>query len=492
MSESRSGLDAEHLARNFLEVVPPLRPVEAVVEANRCLFCYDAPCTRACPTHIDVPSFIRKIATGNLRGSARVIMESNPLGPTCARVCPVEALCEGGCVYHGDGQPPIQIGRLQRHATDWLIASGETTFRAGPANGMSVGLVGSGPASLAAAVRLREWGYDVTLYEAQKKGGGLDTYGIVSFRLPVDVSLAEVDLVERLGARFEYGVRVGKDITKDELLKRHDALFVAVGLGVPPRLNVPGEDLPGVLDALPFIEETKTKDPATIRVGRNVLVIGAGNTAVDAATAARRLGAETVTMVYRRTEAEMTCYAFEYEFAKQDGIRFQFLTSPRRIVGEGAVEGLECVRTRLGDPDDKGRRRPMEVEGSVFTIPCDMVIKSIGQGPAMDLFAHLGVTLRGGDRIHADLKTGATSDPRIFAAGDCVDGRDDATVVAVVAMGLRAAAGLDASLGSPRGGAPAVDAVQPVHVLPDLREEIMSLPGGAPEGRPAPGSGRSS
>jgi len=486
MAQNRSGRDAASLARNFEEVVPPLTPGEAIVEANRCLFCYDAPCTRACPTHIDVPSFIRKIATGNLRGSARVIMESNPLGPTCARVCPVEALCEGGCVYNADGQTPIRIGRLQRHATDWLVASGETTFTRGAANGKSAALVGAGPASLACAVRLLEWGYDVTIYEAQPKGGGLDTYGIVSFRLPVQVSLAEVELVERLGAKFEYGVRVGKDVTKDELLKKHDALFVGVGLGIPPRLNVPGEDLPGVRDALPFIEETKTKDLASIPIGRNVLVIGAGNTAVDAATAARRLGAETVTMVYRRSEAEMTCYAFEYEFAKQDGIGFQFLTSPKRITGGGKVEGLECVRTELGEPDAKGRRRPVEVAGSEFTIPCDMVIKAIGQGPVMDLFRHLDVTLRNGDRIQIDPETGVTSDPRIFAAGDCVDGRDDATVVAVVAMALRTAAGLDKSLGSPRADATAADDRRPVHVLPALRNEVLATKGGAPE-RPAPG-----
>ena len=378
-------------------------------------------------------------------------MESNPLGATCARVCPVEALCEGACVYNSQERPPIMIGQLQRYATDWLIDSGETPFVAGPDNGKSVACIGSGPSSLAAAVRLREWGYAVTLYEAKPKGGGLDTYGIVSFRLPVEISLAEVGLVERMGATFRYDTRVGTDITLDELLKRHDAIFVGVGLGQPASPGLPGEDLPGVRDTLPFIEETKSRPLDTLSVGRHVLVIGAGNSAIDAATAAGRLGAESVTIVYRRSEEEIPCYGFEFEFAKQEGVRFEWLTAPKRIVGSGKVEGLECVRTRLGEPDAKGRRRPEEVPGSTFTIPADMVIKAVGQGPDSGFLNQLGLHLKGPDRLSADRETGATSHPRVFAGGDIVDGRDGATVVAVVAMGQRAASGLDESLGSPRG-----------------------------------------
>jgi glutamate synthase (NADPH/NADH) small chain len=322
---------------------------------------------------------------------------------------------------------------------------------AGPNNGKSVACIGSGPSSLAAAVRLSEWGYAVTLYEAKPQGGGLDTYGIVSFRLPVEISLGEVGLVERMGASFRYNTRVGADITLDELLKRHDAIFVGVGLGQPASPGLPGEDLPGVHDTLPFIEETKSRPLDTLSVGRHVLVIGAGNSAIDAATAAGRLGAESVTIVYRRSAEEIPCYGFEFEFAKQEGVRFQWLTAPKRIVGSGKVEGLECVRTRLGEPDAKGRRRPEEVPSSTFTIPADMVIKAVGQGPDSSFLSHLGLHLKGPDRLAADPETGATSHPRDFAGGDIVDGRDDAMVVAVVAMGLRAAAGLDKSLGSPRG-----------------------------------------
>jgi glutamate synthase (NADPH/NADH) small chain len=430
------------IERNFEEVLPPLSPDEAVVEATRCLFCFDAPCIRACPTHIDIPSFIRKIATGNLRGSARVIMESNPLGATSARVCPVEALCEGGCVYNHQERPPIQIGQLQRHATDWLIESGETTFVPGPANGKSVGCIGSGPSSLAAAVRLREWGYAVTLYEAKPQGGGLDTYGIVSFRLPVEVSLAEVDLVERMGATFRYNTRVGTDITMDELLKTHDALFVGVGLGQPASPGLPGEELPGVRDALPFIEETKSQPLGTLSVGRHVLVIGAGNTAIDAATAAGRLGAESVTIVYRRSEEEIPCYAFEFEFAKQEASAS--MADRPKIVGAGKVEA-RCVRPARASRTRRGAAAPRGA-GSAFTIPADMIIRP-SAGPDSGFWARASTS-----RAPIVWRPTGRRAPRAtegLRRRRCRRRRDDATVVAVVAMGPRGGR-LDKSLGSPR------------------------------------------
>src|SRR5262249_24657343 len=318
------------LEERFHEYYPPLSEREAVNEANRCLYCYDAPCMVACPTHIDIPTFIKKIATGNVKGSAKTILEANLLGATCSRVCPVEELCEGACVL-GSDHKPITIGRLQRYAMDYAAERNAKFFKPGERNGFKVAVVGAGPAGLSCAGELAKLGFDVTCFEKKEWAGGLDTYGIVVFREPVEVSLAEVKMIEELGVTVKTNVTVGKDVRFEDLIDQYDALFLGVGLGAVPDMKVPGEELEGVHAGLEFIEETKVKDLKDIACGQRVTVIGAGNTAIDCATIARRLGAERVMIVYRRSEAEMPCYHFEYEFALREGVSFMFLTLPVEV-----------------------------------------------------------------------------------------------------------------------------------------------------------------
>jgi dihydropyrimidine dehydrogenase (NAD+) subunit PreT len=435
------------LRRNFAEVVPPLKPKEAIDEANRCLYCYDAPCIKACPTSIDIPAFIRKIATGNLYGSARTIMEANPVGASCARVCPTVELCEGACVLN-QASKPIMIGLLQRHATDWAIRNNATFFQPGEKNGKRVAVVGGGPAGLSAARELARYGYDVTVYEAKEKAGGLNTYGIVSYRLPQEIALWEVAQVEALGVKFRLGTRIGMDVEAEELLQRYDAVLLAAGMGAVPRLGIEGEDLEGVLDAIALVEETKTMPLRRDFVGKKVAVIGAGNTAIDAATCSKRLGAERVQILYRRTEKEMTAYAFEYDFAKQDGVEFRWLVAPERIIGrDGKVAGLALARVRLGEPDEKGRRRPELIAGSTFTIDADFVIKAIGQTRHTGLIEAFGLAHRQGI-VSVDPTTYRTSHPKVYAAGDVMfgGGKVDAMVVDAANHGKRAARSIHAAL----------------------------------------------
>jgi len=424
----------------------PLTDLEIRLEANRCLYCYDAPCMRACPTHIDVASFIGKIATGNLKGSARVILEANPMGASCARVCPTEELCEGACVYEKD-DTPIRIGDLQRYAIDHVMKSGIDLFEPGKPTGKRVAIVGGGPAGLSAARDLRLFGHAVTIFEAHDELNGLNTYGIVPFRLAYDVALWEAQQVVNLGVDVKTKTRVGVDVSFDSLLKDFDAMVVACGMGNVPKLGIPGENLPGVWDALDFIERAKL-GKSVANLGKHVAVIGAGNTAIDALTCSKRLGAERVTMYYRRGEEQMTAYKFEYEFAKQEGIEFRFFCAPTKIVGETHVAAVEFVRTEI--PKGAAKPAPIPVPGSAFVEKVDTVIRAIGQSRLNDVFKAAGIETDGGVvKVDDELRTTRKG---VWAAGDCIfaKGMREAMVVEAAEQGKVAARSVSAFLGVSR------------------------------------------
>jgi len=442
-------LSPEQYEKNFAEIAPAMTQRQAITEAARCLYCFDAPCTIACPTHIDVPAFIKKLSTGNLRGSAREILSANILGHSCGRVCPTEVLCEGACVMHEKGEQPIEIGRLQRYAVDHVLEEKIQLFHPGAPNGKRVACIGSGPASLACAAELAKWGYDVTVFDRNELPGGLNTHGIAAYKSRAADSVREADLVKQLGVKFRQKTEVGCDISFADLEKQSDAIFIGVGLGETWALNLPGEDLHGVYGAIEFIERTKVQPFHQVEVGRRVACIGAGNTAIDVVTAARRLGAEAVYLIYRRGEPEMPAFAYEYELAKRDGVSFLWQTQPVRVLGQnGAVTALECVRTLLGLPDAKGRRNPATVPGSEFKLEVDMVVRAVGQKPTTDfLKAVKGVEIRSDGTVKINDRH-QTGHPQFFAGGDCTNGGKE--VVDAVAEGMAAAEGLDAWLGSPR------------------------------------------
>ena len=419
----------------FAEIHPPLGRREALAEANRCLYCYDAPCANACPTHIDVPAFIKKIASGNLGGSAMTILNANILGLSCARVCPVDVLCEGACVMHRYNQHPIEIGRLQRHAMDHFYSSGRRLSAAAETRRGRVACIGAGPASLACAATLRQLGWAVTIFDSRPLAGGLNTYGVAEYKLRPSDSQQEVELIRSLGVEFRLSVEIGGELRVKQLEEQFDVIFLGVGLGRTQPLDIPGEGLPGVIDALRFIADYKTRRGA--RVGRRVVVVGGGNTAIDSATAALRLGAQEVHVLYRRSEAEMPAFEFEFDLAKREGVRFHWLTQPVAIHGRAAVESVECVRMELGPPDRRGRRQPLPVAGSNFGLACDMLIPSIGQSRLLDFLSQFrDVSLEGGS-VAVDRATCQTKNPRYFAGGDCVNGGRE--VVDAVAEGKRAA-----------------------------------------------------
>ena len=430
-------LDADQLACQFSDIAPLLDAGAAAVAASRCHYCYDAPCVNACPTQIDIPSFIRKIGNGNLKGAALDILSANPLGGMCARVCPTEILCEGACVRnHQDGKP-VAIGALQRHATDWAMARGETLFKRAADTGRHVAVVGAGPAGLACAHRLALAGHRVTLFDAREKAGGLNEYGIAAYKTVDDFAQREVEwLLSVGGIELRTGVALGRDVSLAELRQQHDAVFLAMGMAGVKALGVEGETLGGVLDAVDFIARLRqSKDLATLPVGRRVVVIGGGNTAVDAAVQSKKLGAQSVTMAYRRGVDAMSATWAEREFAQTQGVSLVLNARPMRVIGDGqTVTAVEFEWTR---EDEAGR---LAGTGERFKVEADMVLKAIGQ-----TFVAAGIdreilTLDGA-RIAVDDER-RTSLGDVWAGGDCAATGLDLTVQAVQ-DGKLAAASID-------------------------------------------------
>ncbi|MFK7753585.1 MAG: NAD(P)-dependent oxidoreductase [Sedimentitalea sp.] len=423
-------LDGGQLADNFSDLHPAYAPHEAAVAADRCYFCYDAPCVTACPTSIDIPLFIRQIQTGHPEGAAKTIFDQNILGGMCARVCPTETLCEEACVREAAEGKPVEIGRLQRFATDTMMSAAHPYDRA-PATGKSVGVVGAGPAGLACAHRLAMLGHDVVIYEASPKAGGLNEFGIAAYKTPGGFAAAEVDWLMQIGGiTLKQGQALGRDITLDGVQSAHDAVFLSLGLGGVNALRAEGSDKSGVLDAVAFIADLRqVNDLTTVPVGRNVVVIGGGMTAIDAAVQSKLLGAESVTVAYRRNRDAMGASRFEQDLAASKGVTLMFNVSPVAVHGNGAAAEIELEYTDA----------TLQGTGETVRLRADQVFSAIGQ----TLDAPDGVELDG--RKIAVTGAGRTSVEGIWAGGDCAAGGDDLTVTAV-AEGRDAAMDIHAQL----------------------------------------------
>jgi dihydropyrimidine dehydrogenase (NAD+) subunit PreT len=422
MGISNNKLTTEQYEQNFADIRPPFEnKTAAQVEANRCLFCYDAPCTKSCPTSIDVPKFIKQISTDNVKGSAHTILQSNIMGAGCSKVCPVEKLCEGACVYNLLEEEPIQIARLQQYSTVKALENNWQLFQRKPSVGKKVAIVGAGPAGLSCAHVLSREGIDITIFEKESKGGGLMTYGIAAYKVTPQFCVDEVNYITALGGiEIKYNHELGKDITLGQLKKEFDAVYLAIGVGVARQLDIPGEKLEGVVDAISFIYDIRDKGFSSVPVGDKVAVIGMGMTAIDAATQSKRLGAKEVTMIYRRTQDEMPCTEYELNIAKLDGCEIIWLASPIKIKGSnGKVKQLVCSKMQLGEPDASGRRSPVDT-GETFTLDVDMVIKAAGQVPFEKLIKKYNLDNNKGKISIND--SCSTNIKGVFAGGDAVNG----------------------------------------------------------------------
>ena len=414
-ADVRAGrLATEEYAKRFADATPRFTASQALLEAERCLYCYDAPCATACPTSIDVPSFIKRIADGNLRGSAQTILDSNPLGGMCARVCPTENLCEAVCVRNTQEDRPVAIGRLQRHAVDALMESAKPqVFTRAPATGKKVAVVGAGPAGLACAYTLARQGHDVVVFDAKPKAGGLNEYGLASYKTPDDFAQREVQwLLDIGGITIQTGWKLDTVAQLEALRKDYAAVFLGMGLSTTQQLGVPGDSLSGVQDAVDFIATLRqTEDLSTLPVGRRVVVIGGGMTAVDAAVQSKLLGAEEVHIVYRRGQESMSASTAEQEWAQTNGVTIHHWLAPVEVIGEaGHATGVTFARQAMVN----GK---LSATGGTTTLAADMVLKAIGQKLGNPVLAESGLTLKDG-RIATD-EAGTTNLKGVWAGGDC-------------------------------------------------------------------------
>jgi dihydropyrimidine dehydrogenase (NAD+) subunit PreT len=437
-------LTAQQLEQNFADIHVPLDRKRALIEASRCYFCFDAPCLEACPTGIDIPGFIRKISTDNVKGAAVTILSENIMGGACARVCPVEILCEAACVREAQEEKPVQIGALQRYATDWLFEQKLQPFTRAGSTGKRVAVVGAGPAGLACAHRLSMLGHDVTVYETRPKASGLNEYGIAAYKVPNDFAQHEVGFIMSLGGiKIEHGKALGREISLTALRGDYDAVFLGVGHTGVNALSLEGEDMPGVMDAVAYIERLRqAADKGSLEIGRRVVVIGGGNTAIDIAVQAKKLGAEDVTIVYRRGPDNMSATWHEQELAQTNGVNIKHWARPVRLIGHrGQLKEVEFEYTQL---DEKGL---LMTTGDRFTLLADMLFKAIGQNFVPDPLgkdARQVIELSDGRiRVNAEHQT---SLPDVWAAGDCVPGED--LTVSAVQGGKIAAHSIDRSLRS--------------------------------------------
>jgi dihydropyrimidine dehydrogenase (NAD+) subunit PreT len=407
------------LIKVFCDKKPPLNELAAQAESSRCYFCYDAPCIQACPTEINIPGFIRKISTGNLKGAAIEILSENIMGGTCARVCPVETLCEEACVRNTGEDKPVTIGQLQRHATDWLFENRVQPFKRASLTGKKIAVVGAGPAGMSCAHRLAMLGNQVTVFEAKEKAGGLNEYGLAAYKMVDDFAQKEIDFIVSVGGiEIQYGQALGKNVMLSKLKKDFDAVFVGAGLSAVNALEIPGEELPGVIDAVDYIAGIRqAKDYRGLRVGRKVVVIGGGNTAVDIAVQSKLLGADDVLLAYRRGAEQMGATWKEQELAQKNGVLIKHWIKPLQIKGDSkGVSGIEFEKTKLGDGGK------LVGTGERFIVECDTVFKAIGQVLAPENWGDASEMIKienGRVVVDSEMRTSVAT---IFAGGDCING----------------------------------------------------------------------